>query len=56
MGCYFPLAGVPFIWLGEGGWLKKTGLSLAYVVFLYGLVVVVVILFFLLSERISRCL
>jgi len=49
---YFPLSGVPFVWLREGGWLKKTGLSLAYVVFCYGSAVLAFIIFINLVGRV----
>jgi hypothetical protein len=44
LGCFFPLAGVPFLWFTPGGWMKKLGLSLAYLLIYYGLCVVLVII------------
>src|ERR1039458_4575309 len=33
VGPFFPFAGIPFIWWGEGGWVQKARFSLVYVVF-----------------------
>jgi len=31
-----PFAGVPFVWMGEGGWPRKTILSFGYVLLVHG--------------------
>lgn len=49
IGCFYPLAGVPFIWFTQASGLRKLGLSLAYVIFCYGLPVAVMLLLLFLS-------
>lgn len=51
LGMFFPLAGVPFLWFGNSGWMRKIGLSLAYVFFCYGLAVMAMLLFIFLAIR-----
>ena len=43
---FYPIVGIPFLWLGDGGWVKKIGLCLAYWFFCYGLGGVLMFLFF----------
>lgn len=41
---FFPFAGVPFLWLGEGGRVRKILLSLGYVILVCGVMLLPVFL------------
>jgi len=46
----FPFAGIPFVWLGGESGIGKIGLSVAYVSFYYGSIVLAWVLMFLILE------